>query len=100
MFQAEMRILLEEMKRRGPPPSGDQDIASQLYRVMAENPDVSEDRVMSEIGILFVEGFETTGGRRGRRRPEIISTAATAAAARLDGVRGAAVCEGVAGRGC
>ena len=61
MFQAEMRILLEELKARGPPAADDHDIASQLYRVMAENPDVSEDRVISEIGILFVEGFETTG---------------------------------------
>jgi hypothetical protein len=32
MFQAEMRVLLEEMKTRGAPPPGDQDIASQLYR--------------------------------------------------------------------
>ncbi|KAI8464712.1 MAG: cytochrome P450 [Monoraphidium minutum] len=61
MFQAEMRVLLEEMKARGPPAAGDQDIASQLYRVMKENPGVDEARVMSEIGILFVEGFETTG---------------------------------------
>ncbi len=61
MFQAEMRILLQEMKERGPPPAGDQDIASQLYRVMKENPEVTEERVISEIGILFVEGFETTG---------------------------------------
>ncbi|KAI8477013.1 MAG: cytochrome P450 [Monoraphidium minutum] len=61
MFQAEMRVLLEEMKARGPPAPGDQDIASQLYRVMQEHPEVDEARVMSEIGILFVEGFETTG---------------------------------------
>ncbi|GBG00430.1 cytochrome P450 [Raphidocelis subcapitata] len=61
MFQREMRVLLEELKVRGAPKADDQDIASQLYRVMKENPDVSEDRVMSEIGILFVEGFETTG---------------------------------------
>jgi len=63
MFQAEMRILLEEMKARGPPPADDQSIAAQLYRVMKEHPEVTEDRVMSEIGILFVEGFETTGER-------------------------------------
>ncbi|KIY98801.1 Cytochrome P450 3A28 [Monoraphidium neglectum] len=60
MFQAEMRVLLDEMKRRGPPPSGDHDIASQLYRAMAEHHEITEDRVLSEIGILFVEGFETT----------------------------------------
>jgi hypothetical protein len=38
---------------------------------MDEHPDISEDRMLSEIGMLFVEGFETTGallGTRGRRR--------------------------------
>jgi hypothetical protein len=68
MFQAEMRVLLDEMKRRGPPPSGDHDIASQLYRAMAEHHEITEDRVLSEIGILFVEGFETTGEGVGRTR--------------------------------
>ncbi|KAF6250399.1 cytochrome P450 [Scenedesmus sp. NREL 46B-D3] len=88
MFQAEMRTLLNEMKQRGPPPEDDQDIAAQLYRVrrlalldhvqplrhvahaarrvgaaqvMSENPSICEDRILSEIGMLFVEGFETTG---------------------------------------
>ena len=60
-FQAEMRVLLDEMKARGPPAADDHDIASQLYRVMQEHPEVDEARVLSEIGILFVEGFETTG---------------------------------------
>ncbi len=32
-----------------------------MWRVLKEHPEVSEDRVLSEIGILFVEGFETTG---------------------------------------
>jgi fatty acid synthase len=61
MFQDEMRLLLKEMKERGPPAEDDQDIAAQLYRVMAENPNICEDRILSEIGMLFVEGFETTG---------------------------------------
>jgi cytochrome P450 len=30
---------------------------------MRAHPDISRDRVLSEIGILFVEGFETTGAR-------------------------------------
>jgi cytochrome P450 len=61
MFQREMAMLLNQMKERGPPDEDDHDIAAQLYRVMAEHPEVSEARVLSEIGILFVEGFETTG---------------------------------------
>jgi len=61
MFQKEMAFLLNQMKERGPPDEDDHDIAAQLYRVMAEHPEVSEARVLSEIGILFVEGFETTG---------------------------------------
>lgn len=61
MFQAEMGLLLKEMKARGPPPEHDQDIAAQLYRVMKEGPSISENRILSEIGILFIEGFETTG---------------------------------------
>jgi len=61
MFQKEMGMLLHQMKERGPPDDDDHDIAAQLYRVMAEHPEVSEARVLSEIGILFVEGFETTG---------------------------------------
>jgi hypothetical protein len=56
-----MRILLEELKARGEPAADDQSIASQLYRVMRDHPEITEDRVLSEIGILFVEGFETTG---------------------------------------
>jgi cytochrome P450 len=63
MFQSEMRTLLNEMKQRGEPDPEDHDIAAQLYRAMSENPDISEDRVLSEIGMLFVEGFETTGGQ-------------------------------------
>ena len=58
-----MQVLLDEMKARGPPDPDNQDIASQLYRVLKENPDVDDARVLSEIGILFVEGFETTGAR-------------------------------------
>jgi hypothetical protein len=28
---------------------------------MSDNPNICEDRILSEIGMLFVEGFETTG---------------------------------------
>jgi cytochrome P450 len=61
MFQKEMRYLLTQLKTK-PPADDDHDIAAQLYRVMAEYPDtICEDRILSEIGMLFVEGFETTG---------------------------------------
>jgi hypothetical protein len=62
MFQLEMRTLLDEMKQRGQPNPEDQDISAQLFRVMSENPNICENRILSEIGMLFVEGFETTGG--------------------------------------
>ena len=29
--------------------------------MLREHPHISEDRMLSEIGMLFVEGFETTG---------------------------------------
>jgi cytochrome P450 len=61
-FRAEMRALLDEVKAKGAPAAADQSIAAQLMRVMAERPhDVDEERILSEIGMLFVEGFETTG---------------------------------------
>jgi cytochrome P450 len=59
-FQKEMSVLLEEMDRRGEPQEGDYDIGSQLWRVRKE-AGVDDGRLLSEIGILFVEGFETTG---------------------------------------
>lgn len=34
--------------------------------MLKEHPDISEDRMLSEIGMLFVEGFETTGKRTER----------------------------------
>lgn len=67
MFQSEMRTLLNEMKQRGQPDPEEQDISSQLYRVMSENPSICENRILSEIGMLFVEGFETTGGQAIKR---------------------------------
>lgn len=33
----------------------------QVWRVLREHPEISEERMLSEIGMLFVEGFETTG---------------------------------------
>jgi cytochrome P450 len=55
-----MTALLEEMDRRGAPAEGDFDICSQLWRVRRDSG-VDDRRILSEIGILFVEGFETTG---------------------------------------
>lgn len=63
MFQEEMSVLLRELQQRGAPDPEDQDIATQLCRVLQDHPEISEARVLSEIGILFVEGFETTGER-------------------------------------
>jgi hypothetical protein len=37
------------------------DPCPQVWRILQEHPDISEDRMLSEIGMLFVEGFETTG---------------------------------------
>ena len=45
----------EPTHARPPPP------ARQVWRVLREHPHISEDRMLSEIGMLFVEGFETTG---------------------------------------
>lgn len=59
-FQAEMAKLLEKMKANGPPAEDDLSIGAQLLRLL-EDGNVSKERVLSEIGILFVEGFETTG---------------------------------------
>jgi hypothetical protein len=56
-----MAALLKALEARGPPDADDSDIGAQLLRVMQEHPGISRDRVLSEIGILFVEGFETTG---------------------------------------
>uniref|UniRef100_A0A383W6E6 Cytochrome P450 n=1 Tax=Tetradesmus obliquus TaxID=3088 RepID=A0A383W6E6_TETOB len=60
-FQREMAKLLDNLQARGPPAEDDTDIGSQLVRVMNTHPELSRDRILSEIGILFVEGFETTG---------------------------------------
>jgi len=68
-FQAEMNALLKGLEARGEPAADDTDIGTQLLRVMKEHPNISRDRVLSEIGILFVEGFETTGGRVGQQEP-------------------------------
>lgn len=59
-FQQEMRVLLKEMVDRGPPAEDDLDIAAQLYRCR-HLAGITDERILSEIGILFVEGFETTG---------------------------------------
>jgi len=59
-FQKEMVRLLEEMKAKGPPAEDDFSIGAQLLRLLQDGG-VSKERILSEIGILFVEGFETTG---------------------------------------
>lgn len=59
-FQKEMRALLKEMKLRGPPAKDDFSIAAQLMR-LRDDMGICDERILSEIGILFVEGFETTG---------------------------------------
>eukprot|EP00878_Enallax_costatus_P000395 GHUV01000482.1.p1 GENE.GHUV01000482.1~~GHUV01000482.1.p1 ORF type:complete len:459 (+),score=124.68 GHUV01000482.1:1092-2468(+) len=61
MFQSEMNLLLKQLEARGEPAADDTDIGSQLLKVIRDHPEISRDRVLSEIGILFVEGFETTG---------------------------------------
>uniref|UniRef100_A0A383VEH9 Cytochrome P450 n=1 Tax=Tetradesmus obliquus TaxID=3088 RepID=A0A383VEH9_TETOB len=61
-FQTEMNALLKQLEARGTPAEDDTDIGSQLLRAMQQsNGAISRERVLSEIGMLFVEGFETTG---------------------------------------
>jgi hypothetical protein len=101
LFQGEMRLLLDKLKSRGAPSEDDQDIAAQLYRVLKEHPDIPEGRILSEIGMLFVEGFETTGhttswtlsqvrgvaGGRGRDKQKGRKSAGTAEAQEVWGLR-------------
>jgi len=56
-----MRFLLNKIHADGEPPEDNTDIGAQVWRVLKEHPDISPDRMLSEIGMLFVEGFETTG---------------------------------------
>jgi hypothetical protein len=56
-----MRFLLNKIKTDGEPAEDNCDIGAQVWRVLKEHPEISEDRMLSEIGMLFVEGFETTG---------------------------------------
>ncbi|GBF91428.1 cytochrome P450 [Raphidocelis subcapitata] len=60
-FQKQMRFLLNKVREDGEPEESNYDIGAQVWRVLQEHPDISEDRMLSEIGMLFVEGFETTG---------------------------------------
>lgn len=60
-FQKEMSRLLDEIAALPELPADDTDIGTQLVRAMRAHPEIGRDRVLSEIGILFVEGFETTG---------------------------------------
>jgi cytochrome P450 len=59
-FQDEMIALLDTMRKRGPPKHTDFSIGAQLLRLQ-NTCGITDDRILSEIGILFVEGFETTG---------------------------------------
>ena len=65
-FQDQMRFLLNKVRDGGEPAADNYDIGAQVWRVLKENPDISEDRMLSEIGMLFVEGFETTGEPSGK----------------------------------
>jgi cytochrome P450 len=60
-FHRQMRFLLNKIRTDGEPAEDNYDIGAQVWRVLKEHPDISEDRMLSEIGMLFVEGFETTG---------------------------------------
>lgn len=60
-FQSAMKDLLQGLRAKGGPDSDDTDIGAQLYRLLGTTPALNEARILSEIGILFVEGFETTG---------------------------------------
>ena len=62
-----MRFLLTKIRETGEPAQDNYDIAAQLWRVMKEHPEICEDRILSEIGMLFVEGFETTGEHQRER---------------------------------
>lgn len=59
-FQKEMMTLLEELKLHEPPSSDDFSVGAQLMR-LRKTEGITDARLLSEIGILFVEGFETTG---------------------------------------
>jgi hypothetical protein len=48
------------------PPNTSTPPKPKVWRVLREHPEISEDRMLSEIGMLFVRGFETTGGGRPR----------------------------------
>lgn len=59
-FHADMAALFDEMLARGEPAEDDQSVGAQLLRLRASGT-ISDARLLSEIGIMFVEGFETTG---------------------------------------
>ncbi|GMH38538.1 hypothetical protein BSKO_06422 [Bryopsis sp. KO-2023] len=59
-FHKDMTSLLKKIIARGDPKDDDQSVAAQLMRIRGKEGIVDE-RLLSEIGILFVEGFETTG---------------------------------------
>lgn len=57
-FQSHIRSILAHMKEN--PHRGSQSIGAALYQLYEEGK-ISEDRLLSEMAIIFVEGFETTG---------------------------------------
>lgn len=59
-MQTEMAKLLKEIIDRGEPAEDDQSVAAQLMRVRNKEG-IFDERLLSEIGMLLVEGFETTG---------------------------------------
>lgn len=59
-YQGVVKKLFQEILSRGPPARDDVSIAAQLMRLRNKSA-ITDERMLSEIGILFVEGFETTG---------------------------------------
>lgn len=59
-FQEFTKALFNDIKNQGHPAPGDFSIAAQLMRVLGK-PGITDRRILSEIAILFIAGFETTG---------------------------------------
>lgn len=59
-FQQHIRDLFQEIVSKGPPSDDDFTIGAQLMRIR-QKAGITDERILSEIGILFVEGYETTG---------------------------------------
>ena len=47
--------------KENPPSKDDESIGAALFRLCYDEKKISEERLLSEMAIIFVEGFETTG---------------------------------------